>query len=260
MARRRNSSRHRRRGSFSFLYKVLSVLLICGAILGAMTFLFRINTIEITGVSHSTQDEILAASGIKQGDNLYLINKYDVADDIFARLPYVQTVQIHRRLPDTMTLFLAGRGSGLVEAMSLPVKSSLWKLLTMFRNPRVRSMNFYFSAEKKLEIPVGLSVAEDALPSLPRAAAEPAAIAVRPEELMPEFLLRFRREFPAEAAQLFPGVYANDYYAPFTPYGRQLLVQALQDAFGAQEPGRPFPALAACLHQMNELIQEGIQN
>ena len=104
MPRRRRSNRRRRRGRFSFLYKVLSVLLICGAILGAMTFLFRINTIEITGVSHYTQDEILAASGIKQGDNLYLINKYDVADDIFARLPYVQTVQIHRRLPDTMTL------------------------------------------------------------------------------------------------------------------------------------------------------------
>ena len=46
MPRRRRSNRRRRRGRFSFLYKVLSVLLICGAILGAMTFLFRINTID----------------------------------------------------------------------------------------------------------------------------------------------------------------------------------------------------------------------
>ncbi len=104
MPRRRRSNRRRRRGRFSFLYKVLSVLLICGAILGAMTFLFRINTIEITGISHYTQEEILSASGIRQGDNLYLINKYDVADDIFAALPYVQTVQINRRLPDTITI------------------------------------------------------------------------------------------------------------------------------------------------------------
>lgn len=104
MPRRRRSNRRRRRGRFSFLYKVLSVLLICGAILGAMTFLFRINTIEISGVSRYTKEEVLEASGIKQGDNLYIINKYDVADDIFARLPYVQTVQINRRLPDTMTI------------------------------------------------------------------------------------------------------------------------------------------------------------
>jgi hypothetical protein len=148
-------------------------------------------------------------------------------------------------LPERMTLFLAGRGASLPEALSIPGKTSLWRLLTMFRNPRVASLNLVFSAEKKLEIPVGLSVMPDIYPGLPKPASAPVSMAVRPEELMPEFLLRFRREFPGEAAILFPGVYANDYYAPFTPYGQQLLVQAVQAAFGGQEPGRPFPALAA---------------
>ena len=104
MPRRRRNHKRRRRGRFSFLYKVLSVLLICGAIVGAMTFLFRVNEIEISGVSHYSEAEILTAAGVKQGDNLYLINKYDVADDIFAELPFVQSVQINRRLPDTLTI------------------------------------------------------------------------------------------------------------------------------------------------------------
>ncbi len=160
-------------------------------------------------------------------------------------------------LPDTMTLFLAGRGSLLMEAMSPPVKTSLWRMLTMFRNNRVSSLNLLFSAEKKLEIPVGLSVLPRPGAALPRPASAPAAIAVRPEELMPEFLLRFRRDFPAEAAMLFPGVYANDPFAPFTPYGQQLLGQALQAAFGRRETGRPYPALVSCLHLMLEMIQEG---
>ena len=102
--RRRKNRRRSRRGRFSFLYKVLSILLICGAIVGAMTFLFRVNAIEITGVSHYSEAEILSAAGIKQGDNLYLINKYDVADDIFEKLPFVQAVKINRRLPETLTI------------------------------------------------------------------------------------------------------------------------------------------------------------
>ena len=75
MARRRRNNRRRRRGRFSFLYKVLSVLLICGAIVGAMTFLFRVNAIEITGLSHYSEAELLAAAGVKQGDNLWNIGK-----------------------------------------------------------------------------------------------------------------------------------------------------------------------------------------
>ena len=161
-------------------------------------------------------------------------------------------------LPDAMTLFLAGRGSLLIERLSLEAKTSLWKMLTMFRNNRVRSLNLFFSAEKKLEIPVGLSLMDRASAALPHAAPSPAAIAVRPEELLPEFLLRFRREFPTEAALLFPGVYTNDYYSPFTPYGQQLLPQALQASFERPEAvGKPFPALIACLNHLLEMIQEG---
>ncbi len=160
-------------------------------------------------------------------------------------------------LPESMTLFLAGRGSLLTESLSLQSKTSLWKMLTMFRNTRVSSLNLMFSAEKKFEIPVGLSLWSRPSAAPPRPAAVPAAIAVRPEELIPEFLLRFRKEFPGEAALLFPGVYANDYYAPFTPYGQQLLIQALQAAFERREAGKPFPALVACLSDLLEMIQEG---
>ena len=160
-------------------------------------------------------------------------------------------------LPESMTLFLAGRGSLLTEAMSLQARTSLWRILTMFRNPRVSSLNLLFSAEKKLEIPVGLSVLSRPSAAPPRPAVPPAAIAVRPEELMPEFLLRFRREFPQEAELLFPGLYANDYFTPFTPFGQQMLSQALQAAFGHREAGTPFPGLVSCLTHLLTMIREG---
>jgi hypothetical protein len=110
-----------------------------------------------------------------------------------------------------------------------------------------------------MEIPVGLSVLPRTGTSLPRAASAPAAIAVRPEELMPEFMARFRREFPLEAALLFPGVYADDFYAPFTSFGQQLIAQTLRNVYADRETGRPYQALNDCLNQMMEMIQEGMR-
>ena len=51
MARRRHSNRRRRRGNFGFLYKLLSVLVICGAVVAALTLFFRVDTIGSPGQS-----------------------------------------------------------------------------------------------------------------------------------------------------------------------------------------------------------------
>lgn len=101
MARRRHSGR-RRRGSLSFLYKLLSMLVICGAIVAALTLFFRVNTVVVSGQQRYTQQQILDASGIQTGDNLFLLNKYDVANQIIGELPYIETIRINRKLPDTL--------------------------------------------------------------------------------------------------------------------------------------------------------------
>ena len=123
---------------------------------------------------------------------------------------------------------------------------------------RVSSLYLVFSAEKKLEIPVGLSLVGETTAGVPRPSAVPASISVRPEELLPEFLVRFRREFPQEAALLFPGLYANDYYDPFTPFGRQAILQAGQAAFaGRGEAPRPYSALSAFPGLLMDILREG---
>ena len=104
MARRRHSNRKRRRGSFGFLYKVLSMLVICGAIVAALTLFFRVNTIVVTGQERYTQDQIIEASGVSMDDNLFLLNKYAVAGNIRAALPYVDEIRINRKLPDTLLI------------------------------------------------------------------------------------------------------------------------------------------------------------
>jgi len=103
MAKRRHSNR-RHRGSFGFLYKLLSVLVICGCIVAALTLFFRVTTVEITGQQRYTDEEVLAASGIEQGDNLLLLNKYDAANSIVSALPYIERIRIDRTLPSTLTI------------------------------------------------------------------------------------------------------------------------------------------------------------
>jgi len=101
MARRRHSNR-RRRGSFGFLYKLLSTLVICGVIVAALTLFFRVDAIVVTGEEKYTAEEIIAATGVEQGDNLFLLNKWNVDNNIKKALPYVEDTRINKKLPDVL--------------------------------------------------------------------------------------------------------------------------------------------------------------
>ena len=156
-------------------------------------------------------------------------------------------------LPEQMSLCLAGRGSLLLEGLPDPVKTGLWHCLTMFRNRRVASISLLFSAEKKMELPAGLSVLQEITPNLPDPSAVPAAIPVRPEELLPQFLIRFAKEFPASAGILFPNFFTGDFYHPFTPYGESVVTAAIDQSFTESSSLKPFDALSAWITALLDL-------
>ena len=114
MARRRNSSRRRRRGSSGFLYKLLSMLAICAVIIVALTLFFRVETIVVTGTERYTAEEVIQASGVETGDNLFLLNKPTVNQRIRDALPYVERVKrINRKLPYTLLIEVEECGTPL---------------------------------------------------------------------------------------------------------------------------------------------------
>ena len=117
MARRKHKKRRRGRGGFGFLYKLLSVLLICTAILVAMTLFFRVDEIVVTGQRRYTEEEIREASGVEAGSNLYMLNKYDIVRAIVAKLPYIEDIRVNRKLPDTLLIEVreSGRPFALVQ-------------------------------------------------------------------------------------------------------------------------------------------------
>ena len=162
-------------------------------------------------------------------------------------------------LPEQMSLCLSGRGSILPESLPDQYKTCLWHFLTMFRNRRVASLSMLFSSEKKMEIPVGLSVLQTVSADVPPASAIPAAISVRPEELLPQFLLRFAKEFPASAELLFHGFFSGDFYHPFTPYGESLVTEAISQSFTDRTALLPFDALSAWIGSLLDLIDSSAQ-
>ena len=166
-------------------------------------------------------------------------------------------------LPERMSLCLSGRGSAILEILPPPLKNALWHFLSMFRNRRVASLSLLFSAEKKMEIPVGLSLLGEVYADLPPASAVPASIAVRPAELLTEFLLRFRAAFPASAELLFPGFFTGSPASPLTDRGRSLLSASVDQSFPAPRADlaegaspRPYDSLAAWLGNLLDLVQQ----
>jgi len=132
MARRRNSSRRRRRGGYSVLYKLLSVLLICVCLVMALTLFFRIENIVVTGQQRYTAEEITEASGVKIGDNLYLLNKPTVVANVLDKLPYIERVKrVNRKLPDTLTIEVeeSGRPVALVQDSGVWLVSAAGKIV-----------------------------------------------------------------------------------------------------------------------------------
>ena len=103
MARRRRSRRYRR-SRLTVPLRILSFLLICGAIAAALILFFRVRTVTVEGNARYTEQQVLDATGIEEGDNMFLLNKYAISAELMRQLPYIQSVQIRRDLPDELVV------------------------------------------------------------------------------------------------------------------------------------------------------------
>ncbi len=93
-----------KRKSGGFVFSTLSFIVICAALVFGMSVFFRVSNIEVDGAKRYSKAEIVAAAGVKDGDNLMLIDRGAVADRIYGRLLYVGSVSVSRKLPNTVVI------------------------------------------------------------------------------------------------------------------------------------------------------------
>ncbi len=82
----------------------LTFFLVIVAIIFVMSVFFKISKIEVSGNALYSADEIIAASGIEEGDNLFFINRIAAGSRVVVKLPYIESVQINRGLPNIVTI------------------------------------------------------------------------------------------------------------------------------------------------------------
>lgn len=82
----------------------LMFIVVIVAIIFVMSVFFRVSDIEVTGNTHYTDEEIIRAIDIEQGDNLFFFDRFVAISRVFAKLPYIEEVTVVRKLPNKVTI------------------------------------------------------------------------------------------------------------------------------------------------------------
>ncbi len=104
MANERRPPRRRGKRKRGFLFGIITFFFICGALLLGVSVFFKISVIKVEGSTRYTPEQVVQASGIKTGDNLFFVNKFDATSRIFKYLPYAETVTMKRDLPNIIVI------------------------------------------------------------------------------------------------------------------------------------------------------------
>lgn len=101
---RMENRRRRRRRALLVFYIFLFFAVVSAAAAVSLTVLFKIDTIQVNGTSKYSQEQIIGACGIQKGDNLFLAKTGRAEKQIQARLPYIGSVKVKRKLPARISI------------------------------------------------------------------------------------------------------------------------------------------------------------
>ncbi len=107
--------RRRRRRNIVF-YTALFLLVIGVAILLCFTVLFKLETVSVSGSSRYSAEEIIKASGLVKGENLFRQDLDKASSRVEETLPYIGEAQVSRKLPAEIVITVSeAQIAGVVE-------------------------------------------------------------------------------------------------------------------------------------------------
>lgn len=109
MQQRRPAARRRgnRGRNYTYYYILIFVVFAVVFIVLANTVLFRCVSFEVEGAGRYTAEEIIAASGLKKGDNLLHISTSDAEKSVVESLAYIDSAQVKKRFPTKVKITVA---------------------------------------------------------------------------------------------------------------------------------------------------------
>ena len=91
---------------------IVLCVLVALCIFRLLLLLFPVKEFEIQGDTKYELNEIVNAAGIRTGDSLYGISKGKVEKRLLEKCPYIESVKIKRKFPNTVCFVIEERGSG----------------------------------------------------------------------------------------------------------------------------------------------------
>lgn len=79
-----------------------------------LAMFFNVTQISVAGLLEYTPEEVIAATGIQVGQNIFAIDDRAVARAIYDKFPYVDTVKVVRLLPEAVELVITETKAELV--------------------------------------------------------------------------------------------------------------------------------------------------
>lgn len=91
--------RRRRKRALLCFYLFTFFAVVTAAVVLSLTVLFKIESIQVNGTSRYSAEQIIEASGIKTGENLFLAKTGQAARSIEQKLPYLASASVSRKIP-----------------------------------------------------------------------------------------------------------------------------------------------------------------
>ena len=83
---------------------VLALVAVVAGVVLSLTVFFKISTVEVTGLTQYTSDEVVTVCGIEQGDNLFLVDKDKVVEHVSEALPFTGEITVKRSFPNKIVI------------------------------------------------------------------------------------------------------------------------------------------------------------
>ncbi len=96
--------RRRRKGKNTLYYFMALFICMAAGLILSFTVFFRLDEIIVVGNTLYSNDELIAASGIRVGDNMFRVVGKEVSQRITPVYPFIESVKIRRKLPTAMTI------------------------------------------------------------------------------------------------------------------------------------------------------------
>ncbi len=96
--------RKKRRSRGKIVLAVLLLVAVAVFIALSLTVFFNISQVKVKGDSRYTAEQIIKESGIRVGDNMFLLNDGKIEQILTEELPYLASVDLNRTLPDKLVI------------------------------------------------------------------------------------------------------------------------------------------------------------